>query len=149
MSKSVTWPWFHIMVVKPFTPAHLEAHASCPPCAVVHVCATGCVYQSVPGDSGATAGAVRGATPPARAAPGVAVTSAAPVSRLTTSPRGPTPAQPSVGRTTTSTTVWFLASHPPLWDSVFLSYLFVINKTERIPVRHPSRIQCSEQPACQ
>lgn len=48
-------------------------------CALIRVCPIGCVYQSVPGDSGATAGVVRGATPPVRAALGAAVTSALPV----------------------------------------------------------------------
>lgn len=73
LAKKCECPWFHI-----------PPPVMSPPCAVVHVCVIGCVYQSVPRDSGGTAGDVRDATHPARAAPGVAVTSALPVKRAIT-----------------------------------------------------------------
>lgn len=65
--------------------SHIEnIYGSCPLCALVRVCPTGCVCRSVPGDSGATAGVVRGATPPVTAAPGAAATSALPVNLVIT-----------------------------------------------------------------
>lgn len=137
-----TWLWPHIMVVKmepECTPTHLESYTSCPLCALVRGCPIGCVYQSVPGDSGATAGAVRGATPPVRAALGVAVTSAPPVNLVITWLRGKVPAQPSVEITTTSTTVGFLASNLPLWISgCFVTFFVIIlNNTEGISSSEP------------
>ena len=129
-SLSSLWWWNQIFS----TPIVVKRHSSCPLCALARVCPIGCVWRSVPRDSGATAGVARGATPPARAAPGAGATSALPVNLVTTWLRGPTPAQPSVGTTTTSTTVGFLA-----WKPYFTLFVGVINTAREIPSSEPLR----------
>lgn len=64
------WPQLYVMMMKNVF--------------LLFVYSIGCVYQSVLKGSGETVGVVKGATPPVRAALGVAVTSARPVNLVIT-----------------------------------------------------------------